>query len=53
MEGVSGKVRRSDATPTNFFSVDSYDLMKSMSFEFGNDIFIDFEMPGPCRGSLQ
>ena len=40
-----GKEGRSDATPTNFFSVDSYDL-KSMSFKFGNDIFITFEMPG-------
>ena len=30
--------------PPNFFSVDSYDL-KSMSFKFGNDIFITFEMP--------
>ena len=40
-----GKVGRSDATPTKIFSVDSYDL-KSMSFEFGNDIFITFEMPG-------
>ena len=27
-----------------FFSVDSYDL-KSVSFKFGNDIFINFEMP--------
>ena len=39
------KVRRSNATPTKFFSVDSYDL-KSMSFKFGNDIFITFEMSG-------
>ena len=39
-----GKVGRSDATPTNFFSVDSYDL-KSISFKFSNDIFITFEMP--------
>ena len=39
-----GKVGRSDATPTNFFSVDSYDL-KSMSFKFGNYIFITLEMP--------
>ena len=29
------KVRRSSATPTKLFSVDSYDL-KSMSFKFGN-----------------
>ena len=40
-----GKVGRSDATPTIFFSVDSNDL-KSMSFKFGNDIFITFEMQG-------
>ena len=40
----SGKVGRSDTTPTNFF-VNSYDL-KSMSFKFGNAIFITFEMPG-------
>ena len=40
-----GAVRRSSANPTKFFSVDSYDL-KSMSFKFGNDIFITFEMPG-------
>ena len=39
-----GKVVRSNASPTNFFSIDSYDL-KSMSFKFGNDIFITFEMP--------
>ena len=39
-----GKVGRSNATPTNYFSVDSYDL-KSSSFKFGNDIFITFEMP--------
>jgi len=36
-----GKVGRSDATPTIFFSVDSYDL-KSMPFKFGNEIFITF-----------
>ena len=40
-----GKVGKSNATPTIFFSVDSYDL-KSMSFKFGNDIFNTFEMPG-------
>ena len=40
-----GKVGGSDATPTKFFSVDSYD-QKSMSFKFGNDIFITFQMPG-------
>ena len=40
-----GKVGRSDATPTIFFSVYSSDL-KIMSFKFGNDIFITFEMPG-------
>ena len=39
-----GKVRRSNATPTKLFSVDSNDL-KSMSFKFDNDIFITFEMP--------
>ena len=38
-----GKLGRSVATPTIFFSVDFYDLM-SMSFKFGNDIFITFEM---------
>ena len=41
---MAGKVRRSNATPTKLFSVDSYDL-KSRSFKFGNDIFITFEMP--------
>ena len=40
-----GKVGRSNATPTKKFSVDSYDL-KFMSFKFGNDIFITYEMPG-------
>jgi hypothetical protein len=40
-----GKVGRSNATPTKFFSVASYDL-KFMSFKFGNDIFITFEIPG-------
>ena len=40
-----GLVGRSNATPTIFFSVDSYDL-KSMSFKFGNNIFLTFEMPG-------
>ena len=37
----AGKVGWTGATPIppNFFSVDSYDL-KSMSFKFGNDIFI-------------
>jgi hypothetical protein len=39
-----GKAERSNATPTNFFSVDSFDL-KSMSFKFCNDIFIGLEMP--------
>ena len=38
-----GKVGRSDATPTNFFSVDSYDLKSEVH---GNDIFITFQMPG-------
>ena len=36
-----GKVGRSKVTPTKLFSVDSYDL-KSMSFRFGNDIFITY-----------
>ena len=40
-----GKVGRNDATPTKFISVDSNNL-KSMSFKFGNDIFITYEMPG-------
>ena len=40
-----GKVGRSNATPTKFFPVDSYDL-KFVSLKFGNDIFITFEMPG-------
>ena len=39
-----GKVGRNDATPTKKISVDSYDL-KSLSFEFGNDTYITFEMP--------
>ena len=39
-----GKVGRSNANPTKFFSVDFYDL-KSLSFKFGNDTFITFEMP--------
>jgi hypothetical protein len=39
-----GKVGRSNATATKFFSGNSYDL-KSLSFKFGNDTFITFEMP--------
>ena len=39
------KVGRSNATPTIFFSVDSYDL-KSMSFKFGSDIFITLKCQG-------
>ena len=39
-----GKVGRSNATPTKLFSVNFYDL-KSMSFKFGNDIFIILDMP--------
>ena len=39
-----GKIGRSSATPTKLFSVDFYNL-KFMSFKFGNDIFITFEMP--------
>ena len=38
-----GKVGRSSATPTTPFSVDFFDL-KSLSFKFGNDIIITFEM---------
>ena len=30
--------------PPNFFSFNPYDL-KFMSFKFGNDIFVTFEMP--------
>ena len=39
------KVGRSDATPTIFFSVASYD-QKCMSIKCSNDTFIAFEMPG-------
>jgi len=39
-----GKVGRSKATPTKFFSVGSY-VLKSFSFKFGNDTFFTFEMP--------
>ena len=39
-----GKVERSNANSNKLLSVDSYDL-KFMSFKFGNDIFITFEMP--------
>ena len=39
-----GKVGWSDASPTNFFSVYSDDL-KIISFIFGYDIFITFEIP--------
>ena len=39
-----GKVGRSAATPSNFFSTNSYDL-KSLSFKFGNDTLFTFEMP--------
>ena len=46
------KVGRSDATPTNFFSVDSCD-MKFMSFKFDNDIFITFEMPGVAYSRIR
>jgi hypothetical protein len=38
------KVGRSNATSIKLFSVDFYDL-KFMSFKFGIDIFIIFEMP--------
>jgi len=37
-----GAVGRSSANPTKPFSVDCYDL-KSMSFKFGNDIFITLD----------
>ena len=40
-----GTVEKSNATPIKLNSVDSYDL-KTISFKFGNDIFITFEMPG-------
>ena len=40
-----GKVGSSNANHIKLFSVDSYDL-KSMSFKFGYDTFIIFEMPG-------
>ena len=43
----AGKVRRSNATPTKFFNVDSYDLT-FLSFNFGYDIFITFK----CQGIL-
>ena len=39
-----GKVRRSNAIPTNFFPVDFYD-QKPLSFKFGNNTFITFKMP--------
>ena len=43
----NGHVRESgNVERTKLFSVHSYDL-KSMSFKFGNDIFITFEMPRP------
>ena len=39
-----GKVGKSGATHTKIVFVDSYDL-KSLSFKFGNDTFITFELP--------
>ena len=39
----SGKWEAVMPLPPNFFSVDSYNL-KSLSFEFGNIIFITFEI---------
>jgi hypothetical protein len=39
-----GKGGRSNATPTNFFSVNSY-YLKAVSFECCNDILIGLEMP--------
>ena len=38
-----GKVEKSNANSAKLLSVDSYDL-KFMSFKFGNDIFVTFEM---------
>ena len=38
------KVGRSSVTPIKLFSVDFFDL-KFMSFKFGKDIFITYEMP--------
>ena len=38
-----GKIERSSATPIKLFSVDSYN-QETISFKFGNDIFIIFEM---------
>ena len=48
-EREDGKVERSNANPIKLFSVDSYDL-KAMSFKFGNENFITFEM---VRSSYQ
>ena len=43
-----GKIERCHSYQKNF-SVDYYDP-KTMSFKFGNDIFITFEMPRPfCK----
>jgi hypothetical protein len=39
-----GKIGRSDATPNKLFFVDSFDMI-SMSYKFGDGIFITFEMP--------
>ena len=40
----SGKWEGVMPLPPNVFSVNSFDL-KLMSFKFGNDIFVTFEMP--------
>ena len=40
---VSRGQESSDAIPIKLFSVDSYD-QKTLSFKFGNDLFIAFEM---------
>ena len=40
----SRKFGKRNAITIKHFSVDPYDL-KFMSYEFGNDIFITFEMP--------
>ena len=44
MVNESGNFERSNATTIKHFSVDSCDL-KFRSYEFGNDIFITFEIP--------
>ena len=41
---VGGNERGRGATPTSISIFDSYDI-KTLLFEFGNDIFTDFKMP--------